>query len=294
MKGMRSRVASSRRVSSFFRLPYVVLRNDNNLRNGGIGVGMEMQIAEKEANSYRWVILSLTVFCFVLTFLIRFSWPPLIPVVGPLLKMTMTQAGAYMSAFYIGYVITQVPAGILSDRFGVRLILAASLVIEGISTWAMGMVTGFEMGFWLRIASGLGAGAVYSACARGLDGMVCASGTRDGLRHHVGCTLRGHGTRQLPGTCIEHLHRGGKEHLKVLGSPLLLSASYFTSSSRPMIPLRAHNPSSVDSKSYFPVEICSSRPLPASVCFGLNLESLHGPLPTSRNSDLIWSMQGWY
>jgi sugar phosphate permease len=80
----------------------------------------------------------------------------------------MTQAGAYMSAFYIGYVITQVPAGILADRFGVRLILAASLVIEGITTWAMGTITSFDMGFWLRVATGLGSGAVYSSCARAL------------------------------------------------------------------------------------------------------------------------------
>lgn len=129
---------------------------------------METQATNKVVNSYRWVILTLTVSCFVLTFLIRFSWPPLIPVVGPLLKMSMTQAGAYMSAFYIGYVITQIPAGILSDRFGVRFILAASLVVEGITTWAMGMITSFDMGFWFRIGAGLGAGAVYSACARAL------------------------------------------------------------------------------------------------------------------------------
>jgi sugar phosphate permease len=129
---------------------------------------MEVQTPKNEANSYRWIILTLTVFCFIMTFLIRFTWPPLIPVVVPLLKMSMTQAGAYMSAFYIGYVITQVPAGILADRFGVRIILASSLVLEGITTWGMGAVNTFEIGFWLRIATGLGAGAVYSACARAL------------------------------------------------------------------------------------------------------------------------------
>lgn len=129
---------------------------------------MEVKDQQKELNSYRWVVLTLTVFCFVLTFLIRFTWPPLIPIVVPILKMSMTQAGAYMSAFYIGYVITQIPAGILADRFGVRFILAASLVLEGISTWAMGSISTYDMGFWLRIATGLGAGAVYSACARAL------------------------------------------------------------------------------------------------------------------------------
>ncbi|WP_242655931.1 MFS transporter [Desulfofundulus australicus] len=102
------------------------------------------------------------------TFITRFAWPPLIPVVVPVLGMKMTQAGAFMSAFYFGYIITQVPAGVLADRFGVRLILAMSLIIEGISTFAMGYVSTFDMGFWLRFITGLGAGAVYAACSRAL------------------------------------------------------------------------------------------------------------------------------
>lgn len=117
---------------------------------------------------YRWVILALMVCCFVFTFFVRFTWPPLIPVVVPVLGMKMTQAGAYMSAFYLGYIITQVPAGILADRFGVRVILALSLIIEGISTFGMGYITTYDSGFALRVITGLGAGAVYSACARSL------------------------------------------------------------------------------------------------------------------------------
>ena len=75
-------------------------------------------IASKTGESpYRWLILFLTVLSFVLTFLCRFSWPPLIPVIVPVIHMSMSQAGAFMSAFYIGYVITQIPAGILADAF---------------------------------------------------------------------------------------------------------------------------------------------------------------------------------
>jgi sugar phosphate permease len=126
------------------------------------------QVQQQEYNPYRWVIMALVFASFALTFLARFAWPPLIPVVVPILKMNMSQAGAYMSAFYLGYVITQVPAGMLADRFGVRMILGASLLIEGISTWSMGSITTFDMGFTLRIVTGLGAGAVMSCCARAL------------------------------------------------------------------------------------------------------------------------------
>jgi MFS transporter, ACS family, hexuronate transporter len=128
----------------------------------------KVSTATVEPAPYRWVILTLMTACFLFTFIVRFSWPPLIPVVRPILNMTAAQAGAYMSAFYFGYIITQIPAGVLADRFGVRLILAASLIIEGITTFCMGYITTYDTGFALRVATGLGAGAVYGAAARAL------------------------------------------------------------------------------------------------------------------------------
>lgn len=129
---------------------------------------MEIALDNPKPYKYRWVILALCVGCFLFTFITRFTWPPLIPVVVPALGMKMSQAGAFMSAFYIGYVITQIPAGILADRFGPRLILAFSLIIEGLSTSSLGFINTYEAGFYLRILSGLGAGAVYSSCSRAL------------------------------------------------------------------------------------------------------------------------------
>ncbi len=129
---------------------------------------MEIQLKNEEYSQYRWVILALMFMCFIFTFVTRFAWPPLIPVVVPALGMKMTQAGAFMSAFYFGYVITQIPAGMLADRFGVRLILGASLVIEGLSTFGMGYMASYDVGLWLRAITGLGAGAVFAACSRAL------------------------------------------------------------------------------------------------------------------------------
>jgi MFS family permease len=82
--------------------------------------------------------------------------------------MNMSQAGAYMSAFYIGYVITQIPAGILADAFGVRAVLGVTLAIEGIGQYFMGDITSFQGGFWLRIIIGLAAGADMSCCVRAI------------------------------------------------------------------------------------------------------------------------------
>jgi len=123
---------------------------------------------ESDLPSYRWVILAMAVTSFVLTFVVRFAWPPLIPVVVPILGMKMSQAGAFMSAFYIGYVITQVPAGILSDFIGVRLVLSLCLIVEGIASFAMGYINTYDAGFTWRVICGLGAGADFAACTRAI------------------------------------------------------------------------------------------------------------------------------
>lgn len=120
----------------------------------------------QQLQPYRWVVLALMVLTFVITFFIRLTWPPLIPVVVPILHMKMSQAGAFMSAFYIGYVITQVPAGLLADRLGARVILTGSLLIAGISTFAMGSINSYTPGFVLRLICGMSLGADYGAAAR--------------------------------------------------------------------------------------------------------------------------------
>ncbi len=124
--------------------------------------------SEQSLSKYRWFILLLTVASFIFTFISRFAWPPLIPVVSPILHLSNVQAGAYMTAFYIGYVITAIPAGVLADRLGVRVVLAVSLILAGLSTFGMRYVVTYDSGFWLRVLTGLGAGAVYSACSRAL------------------------------------------------------------------------------------------------------------------------------
>lgn len=73
-----------------------------------------------------------------------------------------------MSAFYFGYIITQVPAGILADRLGPRFILAGSLVLPGIMMYLMQYMTGYSSGFWIRFVIGIGAGADMAAASRAL------------------------------------------------------------------------------------------------------------------------------
>jgi predicted MFS family arabinose efflux permease len=117
-------------------------------------------------NMIKWLVLALSVGCYLMGFVVRFAWPPMIVVAAPDLGIDMARAGMYMSAFYIGYVLTHIPAGVLADRFGVRYLLFGAMLLEGVSSLAMAHIGSFSPGFWLRIVGGLGAGTVYAACVR--------------------------------------------------------------------------------------------------------------------------------
>lgn len=129
---------------------------------------MNKTVDAQGASSYKWVILTLAALAFLFTFVTRFSWPPLIPIMRPLFHLSAAEAGSFMSAFYFGYIITQVPAGILADRFGPRWILAGSLIVPGFMLYMMQYMTGYTSGFWMRFVIGLFAGADMAATSRAL------------------------------------------------------------------------------------------------------------------------------
>jgi len=105
---------------------------------------------------------------FLFSYVDRLAWPPIMPLVMHDLGFSATQAGSYMTAFYIGYVITQLPGGILTDRFGYRKVLLGSFFIMGFFTAAMGMTKTYEYGFFFRVLAGIGSGAIYSASVRAI------------------------------------------------------------------------------------------------------------------------------
>jgi sugar phosphate permease len=112
--------------------------------------------------------MTLAVTSFTMAFVSRFAWPPLISVVRPIMGISFTEAMAYMTAFYMGYVATQIPGGVLADRFGPRLVLGFAMALQGLGTLGIGMTSDYQVGFFLRVVCGLGAGCVYSSCLKAM------------------------------------------------------------------------------------------------------------------------------
>ena len=90
--------------------------------------------------------------------------------VGAEFQISSTQMGIYMTAFMIGYLIMQIPGGILADRLRPKYLLmtcvgiatAGSAVFSGISSYGIGLL--------VRGLEGLSLGGIYSSCSKIVSG----------------------------------------------------------------------------------------------------------------------------
>lgn len=124
----------------------------------------------------RGVIITLTQLAVLLSVWLVFTLsatermvvPPVLPMLSKELSLSAVQAAGYMSIYYFGYVCTQLPGGLLTDRFGPRKVLLGSLFVMGCTTVLMYTVTSYEMGLFYRLLTGIGSGAIMSSCMRSI------------------------------------------------------------------------------------------------------------------------------
>jgi len=75
------------------------------------------------------------------------------------LTLSYTEAGALMSAYFVGYALGQIPWGLLADRYGSRKVMTLSVVGVSASNLLLGFASGFPDATATRLLAGLlGAG----------------------------------------------------------------------------------------------------------------------------------------
>ena len=92
---------------------------------------------------YRWVILLLSSLGFTMSWIFRSSYSPLIEEIKASLGLSYSEAGLLMSLFWIGYNLTQIPSGIISDKIGVRVTYSLALLIAGLFNFLRGSAASF-------------------------------------------------------------------------------------------------------------------------------------------------------
>lgn len=97
------------------------------LRSALSGVRDSVITARQElrAAGNGWILVIVAVGWF-LVFGTRFIFPALLPQITTIFEISNTVAGATISAVWVAYAAVQFPAGLLTDRLGERIVLAAS------------------------------------------------------------------------------------------------------------------------------------------------------------------------
>ena len=102
-----------------------------------------------------YTVLMITWMGWVSIYLARSVLPPVLPVLTTELGLTHTQSGLLETAYLLGYIISKLPAGALSKKYGARRFLALSMIGYGAATFLIAYAQGFLQIITLRFLVGL-------------------------------------------------------------------------------------------------------------------------------------------
>jgi MFS family permease len=86
-----------------------------------------------------------------------------IPYIAEEFNLSTGAMGAVMSAFFFGYALCQIPGGILSDRYGARIVLTIGIVWWSIFTFITGLASSLTALIVIRVLFGIGEGIAPAA-----------------------------------------------------------------------------------------------------------------------------------
>ncbi len=106
----------------------------------------------------RYGILAVLTFAYFVNYLDRGAISVAIPFIGKDLHLDHTEMGLAMSAFFLGFVLLELPAGWLSDKFGCRTLATLGILWWSVFTFLTGLVGSMSGLVATRTVFGLGEG----------------------------------------------------------------------------------------------------------------------------------------
>lgn len=108
--------------------------------------GGEREVINKTKSSYRWfIVLAGIAGLFASLGLGRFSLGMMLPAMGEALSLTYSQMGLISTVNFCGYLMAVLLCGILTARFGARVVIFLALVLVSLSM----VLVGFSSQYWL-------------------------------------------------------------------------------------------------------------------------------------------------
>lgn len=117
---------------------------------------------------YRWVILALAFVSQMTTTLAAQVVPPLAPLLQAELGLSKVEIGFFSSAAFAGSWGVLLVAGYLTDRFGVRRMMALGQIVAGVVMMSMSMVGSFVQAVSVMFTVGLCRGTVHPGASKAI------------------------------------------------------------------------------------------------------------------------------
>ncbi|WP_213951768.1 MFS transporter [Tepidanaerobacter syntrophicus] len=111
---------------------------------------------------YSWVVATLCMLTYAVSFISRNVWSTAIPIAAPELNLSMTAAGGLMTAYYIGYVISNFFSGFFVDSLGPRKTLTIASLLTGFFTLLIPFTNSYPVIFLLRVGAGIASGPLFA------------------------------------------------------------------------------------------------------------------------------------
>ncbi len=114
-----------------------------------------IDVGKTKPTNYRWVVLAIIFVTYVVCMADRSNIGAVLPFIKDELKISGFQQGAISSFFFLGYAISQIPAGLVMGKKGTRGIVSLAVLIFSIITFFMGYATTAVSLLVLRLLLGI-------------------------------------------------------------------------------------------------------------------------------------------
>ncbi|WCT05988.1 MFS transporter [Rhodococcus qingshengii] len=114
------------------------------------------------------VVIALTFTAWLLSYADRQLVTLVLPLIGDDLDLDNTERGLLVSVFFLAYAATQIPAGLLADRFGAKRMAVIGIVAWSVFTILTGVVPGLVALLVVRFLFGIGEGMYPAASMKAI------------------------------------------------------------------------------------------------------------------------------
>jgi len=121
-------------------------------------VEKDKMIPFKKVTRYRWFVLAFIFVIYTLSYGDRANIGVVLPMIKDEFQLNNFEAGSLASFFFIGYALTQIPAGFWYSKFGVRKLMSLSMIMISLFTGLIGTAGSAFMVKLYRLGLGLAEG----------------------------------------------------------------------------------------------------------------------------------------